>query len=393
MYSVSWKHAAVFLALLFAALLCFCCASAEEAADITKECRISVTSNSDKAKMMLNDSYEHVWNGYRNGEIRVTLPQGELAQGVQLRLYRNDTEVVVTDADGNEIARTKVPYRTQWLEFDHPVSQFTVRRANPEDSFQVSRINVLTTGELPEWVQRWTMPEGDMDLMVLVAHPDDEILWFGGLIPYYAGQLQKKTIVVYMVGGLDPTRVLELLDGLWTMGVRLYPDIGTLHDTGYLSIPAALKVWGEDAAPSRVTEVIRRYRPKVIATQDVEGEYGHNHHRITCATVMDVATGKTADPAFFPETAEQYGTWQPHKIYIHLYKENVIRFDWRQPLSTFGGKTGFDIAKEAFGKHRSQHTGKFHLADSGPYDCSLFGLYWSDVGADTGLGDLFENIE
>ena len=35
------------------------------------------------------------------------------------------------------------------------------------------------------------------ELMLLVAHPDDELLWFGGLLPTYAGQRGLKVQVVY----------------------------------------------------------------------------------------------------------------------------------------------------------------------------------------------------
>lgn len=55
----------------------------------------------------------------------------------------------------------------------------------------IGELYVYGAGEVPSEVQRWGMPSGKMDMMLIVAHPDDELLWFGGTIPYYAGQLNK----------------------------------------------------------------------------------------------------------------------------------------------------------------------------------------------------------
>ena len=365
---------------------------ADEAADITARCRFDATANSQNLKRILTDDYKYYWNAYQDGRITVTLPKGYSAQGIQLSFYRQDTWVEVLDASGETIACTLTPYRTQWIPFRKPVDRFEIRRMHPDEPLLISRIHVLTPGKLPNWIQRWEMPEGDMDLMVLSTHPDDEILWFGGLIPYYAGELKKKVVVVYMVGGLDPTRVLELLDGLWVMGVTRYPDIGCLYDTGRLVVSTTLDIWGPNTLSERITETVRRYRPSVLVMQDINGEYGHPHHILTVNAAMDVLKGKTADPEFCPESAALYGVWQPHKVYIHLYKENVIDFDWQQPLDAFGGKTGLEVAKEAYRKHRSQHHGRYRVSEKPPYDSSLFGLYWSDVGNDLENNDMFENL-
>ena len=80
------------------------------------------------------------------------------------------------------------------------------------------------------------------------------------------------------------------------------------------------------------------------------------------------------------------------KCYIHLYGENVIDMDWRQPLSAFGGKTSFEVAEEAFRCHKSQQKTDYHVEDWGPADNSLFGLYRSLVGPDEKKNDFFENL-
>ena len=78
-------------------------------------------------------------------------------------------------------------------------------------------------------------------------------------------------------------------------------------------------------------------------------------------------------------------------IFIHLYPENSIVLDVDTPLDSFGGKSAYEVAQEAFARHKSQQQW-FSVEKSGPYDCRLFGLYSSQVGPDSRGGDLFENI-
>ena len=58
------------------------------------------------------------------------------------------------------------------------------------------------------------------------THPDDEVLYMGGVIPYYVAQ-GKTVQVVYMTTVTEVTAKIELHDCLWAMGVRNYPILGT----------------------------------------------------------------------------------------------------------------------------------------------------------------------
>ena len=107
---------------------------------------------------------------------------------------------------------------------------------------------------------------------------------------------------------------------------------------------------------------------------------------------LDTVTGFSDDEAWDTDSAARYGLWQPHKLYLHLWPEGQLTFNWRQPLDAFGGKASLEIAKKAFEQHTSQQQGKYHILDSGRLDCRLFGLYWSDVGADEAMNDLMEHI-
>ena len=140
-----------------------------------------------------------------------------------------------------------------------------------------------------------------------------------------------------------------------------------------------------------VTEWIRRFQPDVLLTHDLQGEYGHGAHR-ACADAVMHCVEYAADAKKYPRSAQKYGTWDTPKCYIHLWKENVIDMDWRQPLEAFGGKTGFDVAAEGFRCHKSQQKTDYHVEDWGPWDSSLFGLFRTTVGPDEEKNDFFENL-
>ncbi len=147
-------------------------------------------------------------------------------------------------------------------------------------------------------------------------------------------------------------------------------------------------IWGEKPVVEYVTGLLREYRPDVVVTHDKGGEYGHGAHRV-CADAMIKAIDRAADGAYLPNLGEP---WQIQKLYLHLYKQNTLTLDWRQPLSAFGGQTAFDVAKAAFDCHASQRSNGLIVQDWGPHANNVFGLYYSNVGLDEQGDDLFEHI-
>ena len=105
------------------------------------------------------------------------------------------------------------------------------------------------------------------------------------------------------------------------------------------------------------------------------------------------AVSLAAKASYTTKKAGDDGAWQIKKLYLHLYPENTLKMDWRVPLERFNGMTAFDVAEKAFLCHVSQQKGKYFVQDFGPYDNSLFGLYFSSVGADVYKNDFFENID
>ena len=66
------------------------------------------------------------------------------------------------------------------------VDTFTI---NVPEGTILCDIRVFSDGKAPAGVQVWQPPCEKADMLLLPAHADDELLFFGGALPYYAGQL------------------------------------------------------------------------------------------------------------------------------------------------------------------------------------------------------------
>ena len=269
--------------------------------------------------------------------------------------------------------------------------------------FDIREIFVFSEGEQDEEIAHIWQPQSEkVDLLVLVAHPDDELLWLGGTLPYYAGEKRMEVAVAYLTCS-KYTRRLELLNGLWHCGVHSYPIIGGFQDIKSYSRYDLYSKWGgKNEIDLFVTRVLRQMKPEVVVTQAMDGEYGHAAHMI-CADTLMRAVELAADVSYDASSANQFGTWQVKKLYVHKTVEGkpLLFMNWREPLSAFDGKSSFEIAEEAYKMHASQpqvpvKNGKafFYVVPENEENSSfVFTLVHSTVGADEANDDMFEHIK
>lgn len=280
--------------------------------------------------------------------------------------------------------------------------------AFPQERGEINEMYAFTQGQVPDWVQIWQQPvDKETDLVLFSTHCDDEQLFFAGILPYYAGELDYQVQVVYLTISRNHStrRAHEMLDGLWAVGVRSYPVYSPYGDYKAPTMDKAYSVYKvmgveEEQLLEYVVENIRRFKPKVAIGHDIiNGEYGHGAH-ILYADLLTKALEITNDPAQFPESAEKYGLWDIPKTYLHLYPENPIIVDWDIPLSKFGGMTAYEVTKNiGFPCHVSQVNGfLWYMAGADTakevqkYSPCEYGLYRSTVGPDVEKNNFFENM-
>ena len=389
-----WIALALALTLLLAFAACVRAEESGEAADITKKCAFKV-SEGDKGD--LTDSRLSTrWSpSHRGAYVGVKLPADQTAGWLRVEWFYDPTDynLIEYDADMN-VLRT----RDKTASFPNiytvlpllPETRYIQLVLNRTDQ-RICTLKVYSAGALPREVQQWEPPVDKADLMIVSTHQDDELIFLGGTIPYYATALKKPTVIVYMAN-CGRSRRNEALNALWKMGVKNYPDFINLEDKKVGSMNEAVALWGgKENVLSLLVARIRRYKPEVIVTQDLNGEYGHNQHKLTAQAMM-YAVEAAADPAQFPGSADTYGAWQVKKLYHHLYKENQIEMDWEMPLDSLNGYTPLKVAQLGMEEHASQ-TQYFAVKSHGTYDNSKFGLYFTAVGEDVKKNDFLENID
>ena len=387
--------------ILFVLLLAATAAMAQEAEDITAGASVKASSTDRRYKTFAMDcaldrDFNTMWKSAKERRANLEIKSPEPVYGIYLC---NGTEKlepwIVEIPEGKSwtvAARGEGIYGHEYLALDG-LTHFRIRlEATGQKVFAITELYLLGKGEVPGWVQRWQPQPEKADLMILVGHPDDEMLFFGGMIPTYAGEYGMNVVVCYMTCNY-PGRRSELLNGLWYCGVRTYPDIGTFWDKYSLKLNAQYDTWGKATVLSYVTGLIRRYKPEVIATHDVNGEYGHGAHRV-CADACLQCVTQAADPNKYKPSVSEWGTWQPKKLYIHMYKKDQVEFNWDVPLASQDGKTGYETAVEAYKLYVSQQQPQYQVEPRGSEkSCYLFGLAYSAVGPDVLKNDPFENID
>ena len=289
------------------------------------------------------------------------------------------------------------PMLHQLVRLSRPAAALEIRSAGAVN--HLSELSAYGPGRLPDSVQDWQwLPDGAADLCLFPAHADDEYVMFGGVIPYYAGELGCKVQVCWMTHHrLELFRDHELLNALWTAGCVYYPQIQyeatDLLVKGYAT---ALLYYSFEGWEAYQVEMLRRYRPLVAVGHDEKGEYGHGAH-ILASLTLEQAVADAADPEKFPDSAEKYGPWDVPKTYIHLYGKAADRtvMDFDLPLSHFGGMTMYEAADKCYRCHESQYYGTAFRVykDGSHYAANSFGLYRSTVGPDSEKTDLLEHLE
>ena len=380
------------LLILLALSLLFlpCIAAADTAQDITTECIVNNRAYNKHAPDDIRDGDYITF--YSGSAVTIQAPEGKLIGALELkwRTISPPGVIVKTEQKGKwvEVLRDGPKYATQYITLPEGLS--TVRITAQKGKLELCEIAVLTQGDAPRHIQVWRDAPEKVDMMLFSTHPDDEVLWFGGLLPTYAGEMKKDVLVINAVYA-HYYRRQELLAALWTCGVDIYP-VMLGYPNQQDSMEEIIREWEvKNRQPKdKMVALIRQYKPDVVVLHDIVGEYGHTAH-ITFSWLGRQGVERAADAAEHPASAEEWGVWDVPKTYIHLYAENQLRMNWKQPLAAFGGRTGLEIAAEGFTCHATQQE-RWKVEDGGEWDNALFGLWRTKVGPDAQKNDMFENI-
>ena len=256
--------------------------------------------------------------------------------------------------------------------------EIVVRAA--QAALEIAEADVFGPGAPPEPYHVFAPLPEKLDYMVIAAHPDDDVLFLGAVVPYLGGEEGLIGTIVYMTKPTLHGRNIEALNGAWTMGLRYTPIFGTMKDVLVRSWERLYHFVNREDTVRYLVRLIRQYRPVLLFTHEPEGESGHLEHQFISEAVLE-AVRKAQDPEYDNWSTDLYGPWQVSKLYWHDYQQTPERllFDPDAPLASFGGKTAYEICCEAFKKHRSQQGRVYAVHRYGEHRNSfnMFGLAYA----------------
>jgi len=228
------------------------------------------------------------------------------------------------------------------------------------------------------------------DILVVVAHPDDE----GGVSPYLARAIydeHKRVAVVFATrggsGGNDYTREHgpALADIREQEARQACAKLGITNvwflegkDTASQNVLNSLANWGHGANLEALVRIVRMTRPEVMITWLPGIFIGENHgdHQasgVLATEAFDLANDLTAFPAQVAGASkrlEQYlenlTPWQPKKLYFFSDADDQKQFDGTGPaysvkeISPSQKKSYWRLALDAATPHLTQFPAEIH---------------------------------
>jgi N-acetyl-1-D-myo-inositol-2-amino-2-deoxy-alpha-D-glucopyranoside deacetylase len=190
-------------------------------------------------------------------------------------------------------------------------------------------------------------------LLLVHAHPDDEVISTGGTMARYANEHALVTLITCTLGEegeilvpelahleaaqadqLGGFRWHELAAAMRELGVtdhRFLGGAGRFRDSGMMGTDANAKpraFWQADADPDVFADalraavaVVREVRPQVLVTYDDNGGYGHPDH-IMAHRVATAAVDAAADSTYAPDAGQP---WTVAKVYWTATPKSMLR--------------------------------------------------------------------
>lgn len=364
-------------------------ADSAAAENLTDRCTFDFGTDRDAGYILLKDpknyrvfppqsAFSMTWEDLPDGA-RLCLQWQTVPDGVRVLQY---------DANGTMLSEETLPAYYETVTPLLPDARTATVQAG-EEHMRLLTLAVYGEGELPDPFHAWQDVPDHLDYLLIAAHPDDDVLYLGSVIPTFGAQQGYTGTVIYVTASTRE-RVSEAQNGAWAMGLKIRPVFFGMPDIGRYPTKQQKQVFSEDVLLLNIVRAYRSMRPLVVFSQDLKGEYGHWQHKLV-AKAARKAFALAADPDYDPESVGTYGVWQVQKLFLHLYKENPLWIEAHEPLDAFDGKDAFEVAKAAFKKHASQQKYHFRVTrDNKKYAFNRFGMAEGVVPVGT---DVFDGID
>ncbi len=391
------RYARRFLALGLALLFLLLPASALAVSHMNDACTIEIHADDVNMKKLTDYTYTTTV-GFKKGDwFRVTWEDKHPVAAVywEWRYIPKRALVECLNDAGEVVSSREYSNKIRFLTVFPEDGVREIRMTVLDGSGQMSELFTYSAKQIPPKAIVWEEPLDKADILLVETHGNDDMLIFGAVLPTYTDRgyrIQVADIACDTIG-----RQRESSAGSYLCGLRNFKtffEFEGLHTTKYQDFADS---WFKESPDpyERLTAEIRRVRPEVVITHDIEnGDSGDGSHKLT-AEITKRAVEAAADPDAYPESAEQYGVWQVKKLYMHMATEKPIKIDVDTPLQSFGGKTAYELSVEGITLWHSYDGGDKGLINavkSRKYAPCDYGLVFSTVGDDVQKNDFLENI-
>jgi mycothiol conjugate amidase Mca len=203
-----------------------------------------------------------------------------------------------------------------------------------------------------------------LTLMIVHAHPDDEVIGSGGTLARYSDEGIRTVLVTATLGEvgeiivedmntpeikvrLGEVRREELRKATEILGVNHQEFLG-YRDSGMADMPSlkhpdSLNQADLEEVTGRLVRLVRAYKPQVLISYNQYGGYGHPDH-IACHKVTVAAFDAAVDGMWCPSAGP---AWAPLKLYEMNELRELTQQTWQQMreigLNTLLDKPFYDI--------------------------------------------------
>lgn len=235
------------------------------------------------------------------------------------------------------------------------------------------------------------------DILVIVAHPDDETL-ITGYLAHAIYDEHKRVAVAFCTWGrsggnlvgeeqglaLAAEREIEARRALAYMGIHNVWYLGGRDHPGN-DVLDSLERWGEGAVLERAVRIIRLTRPEVVMTMAPDNDWGENHpdHHasgVIATEAFDLAGNPTAfaeqvapprNRLGYANLTEGLQPWQAEKLY---YFSNANSHHYMDKYGPTFRVTGICRAKGLTYAQIAAHEAAFHATQQGTGDVAAEAL-------------------
>lgn len=216
-----------------------------------------------------------------------------------------------------------------------------------EQKFAISELWVYDSATPPESLCIMDSQTSGVKVMLIATHTGDESYYFGSLLPFF----QSKDFAVVYLMAYSRAAQQEAIQIQYSLGSRVQPVFMEYpYYRAYATSKGMYALVDKKEISLSMLQLIRRYQPEVIITNDISGEDGDCMHMLT-ATHVQLAAEQAADESKDHATLEAYGAWQVSAVYQHRSSGGNPLYDTGTPLAAFDGKSTQELAQSCFDQY------------------------------------------